>query len=208
MFKSRLLLADDHDLVRDILTVYLEKETDIEVTAASDFHEVISYVGKSGPYDLVLLDYNMPGMNGPASIKQCLEQNFGKPVAILSGDMTKELGEQMISAGASGALTKGMEAKTLINAIKFMLAGEIYFPTHLLKSKQEKAGLNPEKMGLSGREMDVLEGLNSGLSNKEIARKLDIQEVTVKLHVKNICRKLDAKNRTHAAILAKETGLI
>ena len=91
----------------------------------------------------------------------------------------------------------------MITAAKFMAAGEVYAPIDVLKGQAE----NPDSP-LSKRETEVLQGICEGKSNKEIARELDLQEVTIKLHVKTLCRKLEARNRTHAAMLARDAGLI
>ena len=100
-----------------------------------------------------------------------------------------------------------MAARSLINAVRFMAAGETFVPVAFMTQEEPGVESNPLAKGLSGRELEVLGGLCRGLANKEIARELDLQEVTIKLHVKTLCRKLDAKNRTHAAMIAKEAGI-
>ena len=111
-----------------------------------------------------------------------------------------------IDKGAIGFLPKTMAAKSLVNAVKFMAMGETYVPLDFLNAEEEAPDTPLAKL-LSDREQQVLGGLCRGLSNKELARELDLQEVTIKLHVKTLCRKLDAKNRTHAAMIGKEAGL-
>jgi DNA-binding NarL/FixJ family response regulator len=101
---------------------------------------------------------------------------------------------------------KTIAAKSLINAVRFMMAGEIYVTASFL-TKREEAPPHPVLSKLTARELEVLHGLTDGRSNKEIARQLNLQEVTVKLHVKTLCRKLDARNRTHAAMIGRSAGL-
>ena len=108
--------------------------------------------------------------------------------------------------GAVGCLPVTVGAKSLINAVRFMAAGDVYAPVKFLIDDSAEE-LNPLAKGLSVRELQVLGGLCQGLANKEIARDLELQEVMIKLHVKTLCRKLNAKNRTHAAMMAKEAGL-
>eukprot|EP01037_Dinobryon_pediforme_P047228 gene47228-61173_t len=127
--------------------------------------------------------------------------NFGSPVAIISGTANRAVAEQALAAGAAGFLPKDMPAKTLIHAIRFMAAGERYAPIAFMTEK-EAAPENALAQRLTKRETEVLAGLVEGRSNKEIALMLDLQEVTVKLHVKTLCKKLEARNRTHAAIIA------
>lgn len=202
----RILLADDHDMVRETISAYLQSEGGATVTSAVDLPGALGEIADNGPYDLVLLDYNMPGMNGLAGLGTALEANGGKGVAILSGSAPARTAKEALDAGAIGFIPKTMGAQSLLNAVRFMSAGEIYVPVELMR-KEAEAPSHPLADKLSPREIEVLDGLCRGLSNKEIARELELQEVTIKLHVRTLCRKLDAKNRTHAAMIAKEAGL-
>lgn len=200
----RILIADDHSLVRETLSAYLENAGDAEVHLASTLQEALIKGRSDGPFDLLLLDYNMPGMMGLTGLEQALDAKVAKGVAILSGNAPSGVAQAAISKGAIGYLPKTMTAQSLVHAVRFMVAGETYFPVSHMAGKTED---NPVAKLLSRRENEVLNGLCRGLSNKEIARELDLQEVTIKLHVRTLCRKLDAKNRTHAAMIAKEAGL-
>ncbi|MFT6911914.1 MAG: two-component system nitrate/nitrite response regulator NarL [Paracoccaceae bacterium] len=203
----RLLIADDHDLVRDTLAAFLKAEGDFEVTVTEDLHKACDLITNTeAPFDLVLLDYGMPGMDGLNGLGRALELSKGKPVALMSGIAPKAVAKEAMEAGAVGFLPKTMGAKSLVNAIRFMAMGEKFVPVDFL-SREETEVENPLAKTLTARELDVLSGLCRGLANKEIARELDLQEVTIKLHVKTLCRKLDAKNRTHAAMIAKEAGV-
>jgi two-component system, NarL family, nitrate/nitrite response regulator NarL len=200
----KVLLADDHDLVRETLAVYLMREPGIEISTAADFQTVTKKIKSEGQFDLVLLDYNMPGMNGLQGLAKALELTNGRPVAIISGSAKRSVAEEALAAGAMGFLPKSMAARSLIHAIRFMAAGEKYAPIDFMSTKEGND--NPLAAQLTKREIEVLNGLMKGHSNKEIARDADLQEVTVKLHVKTLCRKIDARNRTHAAMIAKEAG--
>lgn len=200
----RILIADDHDLVRDTLSAYLSNEGAADVTSARTLDEAMDVCKDDSPFDLVVLDYNMPGMDGLSGLTRALDETKGTPVAILSGNAPHSVAQEAIDLGAIGFLPKTMTAQSLVHAVRFMMAGETFFPvSHIVAQKQE----NPVSKQLSKRETEVLSGLCQGLSNKEIARDLSLQEVTIKLHVRTLCRKLDAKNRTHAAMIAKEAGL-
>lgn len=202
----RVLLADDHELVRDTLIAFLEREDDLELTACDDLPSALGAIEGGAPFDLVLLDYSMPGMNGLEGFQKAREASDGRPVAIMSGTAPRDVAQQALDQGAAGFLPKTMGAKSLVNAIRFMAAGEVFLPVKFMTEVPEE---EPNALAalLTEREMQVLDGLCRGLSNKEIAREIDLQEVTIKLHVKTLCRKLEAKNRTQAAIIAKEAGI-
>ncbi|WP_174801295.1 response regulator [Martelella limonii] len=202
----KILIADDHELVRDTICAFLANEPGLRISVAADFDGAAALMTKEGPFDLVLLDYSMPGMDGLGGLEKARKLNFGSPVAILSGTASREVAEEALASGAAGFLPKSLPAKSLIHAVRFMAAGEQYAPVQFMTEKEEKA-THPLAEKLTKREMEVLKGLVEGQSNKEIARTLDLQEVTVKLHVKTLCRKLDAKNRTMAAMIAKNAGL-
>lgn len=202
----RLLLADDHDLVLETLASFLSSEGGFEVETCNSLEAACDKIGNDIAYDLVLLDYSMPGMNGLEGLERAIAASFGRPVAIMSGTANKSVAQDAIDAGAIGFLPKTMAAKSLVNAVKFMAMGEQYVPLDFLNA-DDSTPTAPLAKKLSEREMQVLGGLCRGLSNKELARELDLQEVTIKLHVKTLCRKLDAKNRTQAAMIGKDAGL-
>ena len=198
----RVLIADAHDLVREAIAAFLKSEGVIELVTVPTLDDAIRATDEGGSFDLVLFDYNMPGMNGLDGLTRMIEANDRRPVALVSGNASRAVAEQAIRAGAAGFVPKTMSSRSLVTAVKFMAAGEIYAPFNFMQQSDTAAG------NLSQRETDVLRALCEGKSNKEIARDLDLQEVTIKLHVKTLSRKLSAKNRTHAAMLAREMNLI
>lgn len=199
----KILLADDHDLVRDTLAAFLENEPDITVRTAANLPEAMQIVEQEGGFDLVILDYTMPGMEGLLGLSHMITANGTKPVAILSGTADRSVAEQAIKAGAVGFVPKTLAAKSIVSAIKFMASGEVFAPFGFMH-KEEVDGHS----AITKREREVLIGLTAGKSNKEIALDLELQEVTIKLHVKTLCRKLGAKNRTQAAMIARDRRLL
>ncbi len=228
----KLLIADDHTLFRDALVQYIERADPLSsVTLAKNFYEVTDLLEQNPYQDLVILDLKMPGMqvmNGFSIIK---ERFPNIPVALMSGVAEPEDVQAAMDLGAVGYFPKTMSGKTLLKAIQRVVAGEIFIPegskserympsyyddsvkprpnssaspanTVNKQSNQPANGLK-----FTNREKEVLSFLAEGASNKEIARALDLQIVTVKLHVRGVCRKLDVKNRTQAALRAKEMGV-
>jgi len=201
----RILIADDHELLRDVLRSFLEAEGGFAVDTVADLPAALGAIAVAAPpYDLVVLDYGMPGMHGYDGLDQALAASFGRPVALMSGLAPPGVADRVLASGAAGYLPKTLPARSLVNAIRFMAAGETYMPLDLHRPSQAPEA---ETSGLSPRERQVLAGLCAGHANKEIARDLELREPTIKLHVKLICRKLGARNRTHAAMIARERAL-
>jgi DNA-binding NarL/FixJ family response regulator len=200
-----ILLADDHDLVRETIAAFLTAEGFRSVSVAASLPEALRLIEETGPFDLVLLDYLMPGMNGLEGLTAALKANAPRPVAVLSGTVSREVAEASVRVGAIGFMPKTLGSRAMVAAMRAMAAGETFLPFGVLPA-DTSAGEGP--FSLTRRETEVLRGICEGKSNKEIARDHDLQEVTVKLHVKTLSRKLAAKNRTHAAMIARDNSLV
>jgi two-component system nitrate/nitrite response regulator NarL len=202
----RVLIADDHDLLRDTLVMFLESKDDIETSAAANLAQAHHLIDAEPRFDLILLDLNMPGMHGLTGLRKTLHMKQGQRVALLSGDATKDVVEQALEEGAAGFVPKTLPAKSMINAVKFMAMGEQFVPVDFMTGAEDDA-VHPIAKKLTPRELQVLKGLTEGKANKQIARDLEISEATIKLHMKTLYRKLEAANRTQAALIAREAGL-
>lgn len=233
----RLLVADDHTLFRDALVQYLERaEPGIELKVARDYYEAETLLAKDSMYDLVLLDFKMPGMRGHDGLKTLANKYPDLRIAVMSGVAEPDDITKAMDLGAAGYFPKTLSGKALLKAIQVVLAGQRFMPldqdSRMMPAYYEDGALgNPggygvqtaradniareegamktaDDINLTPREREVLAYLLKGTSNKEIARDLGLQLVTVKLHVRGICRKLNVKNRTQAALQAKELGLL
>jgi DNA-binding NarL/FixJ family response regulator len=222
----KLLIADDHALFRDALVQYFERgEAGTECALARDFNEAMGLLEIDQDFDLVMLDLRMPGMNGLKGIEVLKKEYPDIPVVLMSGMAEHQDVEAAFEMGISGYFPKTMSGKAFLNATKQVIAGEKYMPkdhntgdilpSYYGGSKQgdtvdqdnEATPFVPKDIQLTPRETEVLSYLMRGASNKEIARALDLQVVTIKLHVRGVCRKLGAKNRTQAALMATDLGL-
>jgi DNA-binding NarL/FixJ family response regulator len=200
----RILIADDHNMVRDMFVAYLTAIGDFETTAVADVDEAAAVLAAES-FDLVVLDYHMPGMNGFAGLTRIVEMVAPTPVAVMSGTSLPVVAEQALNEGACGFLPKTLPARSFVNAIRFMIAGETYLPS--VMNRACGSVVEPFAGQITTREREVLIGLCQGKSNKQIASDLSLREPTIKLHVKLVCRKLGARNRTHAAMIARDSGM-
>ena len=223
----KLLLADDHTLFLVLLVQYIERsDPEAKVSVAKDFYGAYEHMQKDGKQDLILLDLRMPGMDGLQGFEKMRESFPETPVALMSGIAEPEDVRAAMDLGAVGYFPKTLSGKALLQAIGRVSEGEIFIPTDHKTQQPMPAYYNdmPPKPAatnnasspannsgkdfkLTPREHEVLEYLMTGASNKEIANHLGLKVVTVKLHVRGICRKLEAKNRTQAALIARENGL-
>ncbi len=201
-----ILLADDHGLVRETISAYLATIEGFQLSSASSLDGALEQLSGLTVFDLLILDYHMPGMNGLDGLERAMKEHPTVKVALMSGVANRDVANMAMSRGADGFIPKSLTAASMVNAIKFVLSGERYFPFDF-GNAQDETPLDSAFSELSERELQTLEQLCIGLSNKEIARILGIQEVTVKLHVKNVLAKLNVANRTQAALMAKERHL-
>ena len=218
----RLILADDHTLVRQGLLPFLATlDTAVEVLEASDFDEALAKAtaekASGTPLSLILLDLRMPGMRGTTGISRMIEQQPGVPVVILSGSIDAGDVVACAEAGANGYLPKTLSSTAMLNALRLVLSGEKYFPSFAMgaparpAAEMERESTAPSSPSpllerLEARERVILGMVVDGATNKEIARALDLQEVTIKVQTRNIYRKLGAANRSQAVRIAMENG--
>ncbi len=202
----RILVADDHEMILDIARMYLDQQGDMSVVTVMDLDAALAAFRDEGPFDIVLLDYQMPGMDGLNGLVKMVSLAEDRPVAIITGNPTRNLMKQALDAGAAGIISKSLPIRSLANSIRFIHSGETYMPLHLMQ--EDQSSKSTDAGPLSAREMTVLGYLGEGRKNKEIAMSLGLSEGTVKMHVMSICKKLEATNRTQSVIIARDMGLL
>ncbi|MGQ9365719.1 LuxR C-terminal-related transcriptional regulator [Azospirillum sp. ST 5-10] len=199
-------MADDHVMVREGLRPFLRDiGKDVEVYEAGSFGETIEVLLNVADVRLLVLDPDMPGVEAADVIRLVRERHPALPVVVLSSSTDRKLILTALALGVAGFIPKRLSAQAMVSALRLVLAGERYIPAALIDDPRigiaswaSAAGVGAEA-GLTGREREILELLREGLSNKLIARRLNVSEVTVKSHLCHVFRKLGVQNRVQAA---------
>ena len=211
MTPIRVLIADDHAVVRQGLRTFLELQDDIEVVAdVADGEAALRAASEHEP-DVVLMDLVMPGGGGVAAIRALRERRPEARVLVLTSFLDDEKLFPAVRAGAAGYLLKDVQPAELVRAIRTVDQGEaLLHPAVAARLMEEFAETERPAAdeALTAREQEVLALIARGLSNKLIARDLEIAEKTVKTHVSSILGKLGLTDRTQAALYAVRSGLI
>jgi DNA-binding NarL/FixJ family response regulator len=212
----RVLIADDQTLVRGAFRMMLDSEPDIQVVGeAADGRDAVEQARLRKP-DVVLMDVRMPGTDGIEATRRLLLDGAGPRVLMLTTFDLDEYVYEAIRAGASGFMLKNAPPEQLAAAVRTVASGEALLAPSITRRLIEKfaarplAGSNPPKelTELTSRELEVLRQVARGCSNAEIASTLVVSEATIKTHVNRILTKLGLRDRTQAAVLAYETGLV
>jgi len=208
----RILVADDHPVVRDGLVAILSTQPDFDVVGeAGNGTEAVERAMTLQP-DVMLLDLEMPELDGVEVLRRLAQSNPEVRVIVFTAFDTDERILGAVQAGAQGYLLKGAPRKELFEAVRVVHAGgsllQPVVASKLLRQVSHQSQAVPTVEALTPREEEVLRLLAQGLQNKEIAAQLVISERTVKFHVSSIMSKLGAGNRTEAVTLAAQQGLI
>jgi DNA-binding NarL/FixJ family response regulator len=205
--RIRILVVDDHPIVRSGLTSVLSSQPDFDVVGeATNGDEAIASAARLAP-DLVLMDLRMPVKNGVDASAAILAERPSTRIVVLTTYVSDGEVLRAIEAGAVGYLLKDVPHDELFRALRAVARGERYLApvvTERLMAQWQQ----PVRVGLTDRELDVLRGVARGEANKEIAAALGISEPTVKAHLVRIFDKLGVENRTAAARVARQQGLI
>jgi DNA-binding NarL/FixJ family response regulator len=211
---TRVLLADDQELVRAGFRMILETQADIEVVGdAGDGVEAVAVTRRLQP-DVVLMDIRMPNLDGLQATKQLMAAGSASRVVILTTFDLDEYVYQALSAGASGFLLKNAPPEQLIGAVRVVAAGDALLAPSITRRVIQQFARLPVPggadalAGLTERERQVLQLVARGLSNAEIAAELFVSDATVKSHVAHLLSKLRLRDRVQAVVLAYESGLV
>ena len=200
----RILVVDDHFMVRMGLSASLNVEPDMEVVAEAGTGEAALEACRKHKPNLVIMDVRLPGMGGADATAEILRQFPEVRVLMLSTHSGEEEIYRALQAGAHGYVLKNMVREELLRAIRQIVEGQRYLDPAVAPMLAARVG----RRTLTGRELEILRMVAKGLGNKEIGAALNIAEVTVKLHVSHVLEKLNVRDRTEAATAAVQRGII
>jgi two-component system, NarL family, nitrate/nitrite response regulator NarL len=198
----KILIVDDHPLFRAGFHAVLEQSAlDAAVLSVSSVAEAIKVLQRDSDVGLVLLDIHLRDDDGFNALKIIGERFPTTACVMISGDEQEGVAARAVAAGASGFIPKSFTAEEMIAAIQKVLAGDVFVPANLNRTEVPPSGLTL-------RQLEVINMLGRGFSNKEIARTLDVAERTVKAHVSAVFEALNVRNRTQAVLVAQRRGYL
>ena len=215
--KMQVLLADDHALFRDGMRYVLQQLSDqVDIICAGNFNETLKQAEVNPGLDLALIDLNMPGSDGVASIRIFHHHFPGVPLVVVSGSDQRAEIEWVMEYGAMGFISKSSTAKEMVTALRVVLGGDVYIAPQLaaqpeaesIQPENDNPSQHPNMHGLTKRQMQTLQYLAEGLSNKEIALIMELAEGTIKVHVAATYQVLQVCSRLDAVRKAQKLGLI
>jgi DNA-binding NarL/FixJ family response regulator len=200
----RVLIADDHRLIAEGIKRSLEATAEFEVVGEAETgSQILPMIRRTNP-DIVLLDLRMPGVDGLTALEQIKREHPSIKVVILSASSDEAVIQAALGKGASAYVIKSVNPVDLASTLRQVMEGSVFHAVGLPRQGQSSAA----ELGLTAREVSILNALARGLSNQAIGKELFVAEQTVKFHLTNIYRKLDAANRTEAVRVAYQRGII
>lgn len=211
----RVLIADDHALFRDGLSLNLERlDSTVVIFQAGSYSQALKILEEEKNLDLVIIDLDMPDMPWEEGLAELHKKSNGARYVVISASEDNRSIRKTLEQGISGYIPKRSDTKVLNAALKLILDGGTYFPPSVLETRAaaSKDGTTtaerPKSKVLTNRQFEVLSLIAQGMSNKQIAYELGVSEATVKLHINAMLRSLGVNNRTQAVITAQKMGLI
>jgi len=216
----KVLIIDDHEMVRDGLRHVVEQlgapGESVMVLQAGDYARGVDIASQNRDLDLVLLDFNLPNVEGFAALVDLQERFPELPVVIVSGQDDPDLMRETLERGALGFIPKTSNGSVILHALRLVLSGGTYVPREAMAAARRPAAPQPamrapdealSRLGITPRQADVLALMLAGKPNKVICRELNLAEGTVKTHIAAILKALNASNRVEAVIAASRLGL-
>lgn len=200
----KLVIADDHKLLADAVAFMLEGGSGFDVRSCYDLETLLKALSQQS-FDVVLLDLRMPGMSGLDSVAQVVRAASDGYVVLFTGEIDRHILDKALGLGVRGLIMKTMQLRSLGSIIELISSGQVFVPVESGLSSDSADGDNQV---LNEKETYVMRLAAVGMTNKEIAREMGSSDVTVKMHMRMICKKLGARNRAHAAMISRERSLL
>lgn len=207
----KILIADDHALFRDGLSLHIEKLVPKAVIyQAANFSQAVKIVQSTPDLDLLIIDLDMPDMDWTDGIRTLQESAPDTRLVIISATEEIRNIKKALEMGVSGYIPKSSDTKVITSAINLIIDGGTYLPPSVIEQASHIHDIASSKTNklLTPRQSEVLSYVAEGMSNKQIAYKMSVSEATVKLHINALLRAIGATNRTQAVIIAQKRGLI
>lgn len=202
----KILLVDDHELFRDGLKLVVQQiGADVEISECGTCADAYQIMRENEGFDLILLDVDLPVISGMEGLAQFRKLDPCVPIIFLSGSDDHDMIRRALEMGVMGYIPKTLGSEIIIQALQLVLKGGRYIPDNILYQPDHA---QYRQIILTGRQKEILNLLSQGKANKEIARILDITDNTVRVHISAIFQILKVSNRTEAALLAVQEGLV
>jgi two-component system, NarL family, nitrate/nitrite response regulator NarL len=201
----RVLIADDHRMISEVMAIFLTSSGDFTVDLAETLDKALEKLNETGGYDIVMLDLMMPGMVGTDGIDKVIAGNGSGSVVLFTSRVDRFTLDRALDLGVKGVIPKTMPAKSLISALRLVHSGETFLPSTTIENR-----ISHEKKAnaLSETELFILRLAAAGYTNKQIANDIDQNETSIKMYMRSICSKLNARNRAHAAMIGRDLKLL
>ena len=205
---TRVLVVDDQRMFADALAVLFQSEDDIEIVGTvHDAETALECVPEQKP-DIVLMDVDLPGMNGIVATRKLSESEPGVRVIVITALMDPRVVEEAARAGATGFVSKQRAADDLLRAVRVVASGDEFFRAQDLLARGPLTGPQRPEHRMTSRELEILQSLVDGMSTDEVAAALFLSKRTVQTHVQNILSKLDVRSKLEAVLYGLRNGLV
>jgi two-component system, NarL family, nitrate/nitrite response regulator NarL len=202
--RHKVLIADDHLMIGEILGMYLSETEGFRVFQSVSLETTLQQIADESGFDIILLDYNMPGVQSAEAVETVVKANSPGKVILFSGYVDNLTLRRTIKAGAKGLIPKSQPSRSIGRIMSLVMTGEIFLPV----DREPVRTQSDISLNLNETERQILTLAAYGSTNKEIAKLLSQNEAIVKNHMRIICGKLGAKNRAHAALLGRDLNLV
>lgn len=203
--KLRILIADDHRMIGEVVADFLTSSNAFSVELAENLEKTLELLKAAGGYDIVMLDLVMPGMAGTDGIGKVVSANPNGSVVLFTSRVDRFTLDRALEMGVKGVIPKTMPARSLISALRLVNSGEVFLPATTIENR-----ISHEKTAdaLTEIELFILRLAAEGFTNKAIANDINQNETSIKMYMRSICSKLNARNRAHASMIGRDLGLL